>query len=255
MGNTAKIEKISFSRLNKTEFQTFIRDVFKRLPLAEDGSAPAIGLSKEFVDEFRAVVHRYSEAVRLSWSAPQTALLKAVDQERDKILTGFIARVMLTLQSPIEAERKAAQALALLLKGYRGAAYIPVMEESGAINTLSLHLRDEKYAPHVATLGMVAYQEELEKIERKYGRLVREREEYWKQIRAIGSATSIRKRLEELYEKVAVMAVAYNALYEKPEADDFISTVNYLIKRTRTDYKRRKKRQWKKKQKEGNADS
>lgn len=254
MTEYAKLAKIGFSRLSNREFHTLMSDMFIRMPKAKDGGISAIGVSKELMERFGAELQRMSRAMSYSRSAPQTALLKEVDKQRDEILTGLIARIMLSQHSPIEAERKAAQVLALMAQNFRGAAYIPVSDESGAINSLSELLRSEKYAPHVATLGLLPYLEELEKIERKYAGLLKEREKYWVQYKHLGSATAARQRLQEMYEEITAKAMAYNVIATTPETESFIHSLNILINRTKLSFKRRKKRQWTKKNGTDKAD-
>ncbi len=245
MASYPKIDNIDLKRLNNVEFLYYMNEVANLLPVDEDGSAMKIGLPKEFVDKFRQETLLMLDSVRQSRSAVETPLLAEVDTRRVNLLSYIIRRVEVARKSPVKAEREAGGTLYLVTKEFEKVIYKTVNEKTADIEALTERLQGEKYAGEVSALGLLPHIVKLEEENAEYLRLAMQRLESARKNHVEPSA-SIRSRLTELYEDLAMLGVAYNIIFPTEESDNFIRLVNNKIANVRLSYKRRKKRKWEK---------
>ena len=102
-------------------------------------------------------------------------------------------------------------------------------------------LRKEENATHIAALRLETYLTELEAANNAYRAITSQR----LQARAANrkeSGATIRARLGEKYEDLALLAQSYNIVQPTAETETYVNNLNQLITETTTAYNQRAKR-------------
>lgn len=199
-----------------------------------------LGLSAEFIADFKADLAALTDVVNESRTSHETEEAALHEANRDKLVIYITNRITRSGTLPLEAERDAGKYLYKVIKPYIGIAYKPVAQETAAIEGLLLDLRKEENAPYVATLGLEAYMDELEKENRAYADLTLART----QNRAANKKESggeIRKRLDQQYADLVLLAQSYNVVQPTERSNAFIDNLNQLITETTAAYNQRGK--------------
>ena len=256
MSAYVKIKRAPLTDLNNAEYLTFMNHVLdlavngagteggetdspSEISLAAAGGVPELGLSEEFIGGFEAELVGLADAVDESRVAEETEEMAVHETNRDNLAVYVLTRISRAGTLPLEAERDAGKYLYKKVKPYVGVASLPVAQETAKLRGLLMDLRKAENAPYVTTLGLDAYLSELEKENEAYDRLYQSR----LNARAANrkeSGTSIRKRVDALYDDLALLAQSYNVVQPTDRSAAFVAALNQLIAETTAAYKQRR---------------
>lgn len=261
MGTYKKILTINLARFSNAEYLAYLNGTVAIFPAGKpkewdeddrpvieslidedilaDGS-PAIGLSPEFVQKLEKDLLLLADVVNESRISQETEEAALHETNRDNLVIYITTRISRAGTLPLEAERDAGKSLYKVIKPYIGIARLPVAQESAAIQGLLIDLRKEENKEYVTTLGLDAYLAELEKENNAYIALTSART----QSRAANkkeSGTEIRKRLDEQYDDMVMLAQSFSVVKPSAKATTFINNLNQLIAETVTAYNQRGK--------------
>lgn len=256
MGSFLKISTLPLTNLSHAEYLTFLNSVFSILPgapveedrpeiesidadLQKDG-VPDLGLSAEFIQDAEKDLLLLADAVDESRIAQETEQAAVHEANRDQLIIFTTTRIARAGSLPLEAERDAGKFLYKVIKPYIGISRLPVAQETAKIQGLLIDLRKEENAPYVTVLGLDGYLAELEKENNAYIALTSHRT----QTRAANkkeSGTEIRKRLDERYDDLVMLAQSFSVAKPSENATTFIKNLNQLISETVTAFNQRKK--------------
>lgn len=257
MGNFTTTKHITLSYLNNAEYLSFMNRVLNMLPppsvgggdkpedlsldpeVQENGS-PDIGMTQEAVEAYEKDVLALADVVDESRISQETEIAQGHEKNRDNLVIYITTRISRAGTLPLEAERDAGQFLYKVIKPYINIARLPVAQETAKIQGLLLDLRKEENTIHVTTLGLTAYLAELEKENNAYIAATSLRTEN----RAASQKETglvLRKRLDERYYDLALLAQSYSIAQPSDEATLFVNNLNQLIGETITAYNQRRK--------------
>lgn len=270
MGTYKKIHTINLARFSNAEYLSYLNGIVAFFPVGEpeewnkddrpvieslidenilvDGS-PAIGLSPEFVQKLEKNLLLLADVVNESRISQETEEAVLHETNRDNLVIYITTRISRAGTLPLEAERDAGKFLYKVIKPYISITRLPVAQESAAIQGLLIDLRKEENKEYVTTLGLDAYLAELEKENNAYIALTLART----QSRAANkkeSGTEIRKRLDEQYDDMVMLAQSFSVVRPSAKATTFINNLNQLIAETVTAYNQRGKAPRKKSEEE-----
>lgn len=259
MGTFTKIKTLPLSIFNNAEYLAFLNSVLNLVPPPSEGGgeddrpviesldadirtggSPEIGLSAQFVQMLEDDVMQLADVVNESRIAQETEEAAVHEKNRDNLVIYITTRISRAGTLPLEAERDAGKFLYKVVKPYIGIARLPVAQESAAIQGMLIDLRKEENATYVTTLGLDAYLAELEKENNAYIALTSTRT----QSRAANkkdSGETIRKRLDEQYDDLVMLAQSFSVAQPSAAATTFINNLNQLITETTTAYNQRGK--------------
>lgn len=259
MGSYTKIKRITLYDLNNAEYLAFLNSVLNLVPTPSEGGgeddrpviesldadirtngSPDIGLSAQFVQTLEDDVMQLADVVNESRIAQETEEAAVHEKNRDNLVIYITTRISRAGTLPLEAERDAGKFLYKVVKPYIGIARLPVAQESAAIQGMLIDLRKEENATYITTLGLDAYLAELEKENNAYIALTSTRT----QSRAANkkdSGETIRKRLDEQYDDLVMLAQSFSVAQPSAAATTFINNLNQLITETTTAYNQRSK--------------
>ncbi len=258
MSSFITIKSIGLTNLNNAEFLAFMKGALSLLPTASEEEeerpgglsllsttaetgVPALGLTAEFVSAMQADVEALAEVVSESRIAQETEESEVQDKRRDMTATYVTQLITNASKSPIAAESEAGNALYKVIKPYVGLAKLPGAQETVMIEGLLADLRKEENATHIAALRLETYLTELEAANNAYRAITSQR----LQARAANrkeSGATIRARLGEKYEDLALLAQSYNIVQPTAETETYVNNLNQLITETTTAYNQRAKR-------------
>lgn len=261
MSTFKKILTIPILRFTNAEYLAYLNSVIAFLPAGkpeewneddrpiieslvdEDilkNGAPAIGLSAEFVQRLEKDLLLLADVVNESRISQETEEVALHEKNRDNLLIYITTRISRSERLPLEAERDAGKFLYKVIKPYIGIARLPAAQESAAIQGMLIDLRKEENKEYVTILGLDVYLTELEKENNAYINLTSART----QNRAANkkeSGAEIRKRLDEQYDDLVMLAQSFSVAQPSAKASTFIDNLNQLISETVTTYKQRSK--------------
>jgi hypothetical protein len=259
MGTYTKIKTLPLTNLNHAEYLAFLNSVLNLVPTPSEGGgeddrpviesldadirtngSPDIGLSAQFVQTLEDDVMQLADVVNESRIAQETEEAAVHEKNRDNLVIYITTRISRAGTLPLEAERDAGKFLYKVVKPYIGIARLPVAQESAAIQGMLIDLRKEENATYITTLGLDAYLAELEKENNAYIALTSTRT----QSRAANkkdSGETIRKRLDEQYDDLVMLAQSFSVAQPSAAATTFINNLNQLITETTTAYNQRSK--------------
>lgn len=257
MGNYTKIKHIMLYDLNNTEYLAYLNALLELLPppppLPDDRpviesvndevlaqGSPDIGLSAEFVQTLENDVMLLADVVNESRISQETEEAGIHETNRDNLVLYITSRISRAGTLPLEVERNAGKHLYKVVKPYIGIARLPFAQETEQIKGMLIDLRKEENAAYVTALGLDTYLTELEKENNAYAALTSKRT----QSRAANkkeSGTELRKRLDEQYDDLVMLAQSFSVAKPSEAATTFVKNLNQLISETVTAYNQRKK--------------
>lgn len=243
MENPSRIKDFTYYVLNKAEYLSFMNHVIDLVKepieegspdeismLAENG-VPELGLEKEFIEAFEVDLLAMADVVDESRIAQETESLGNLDTDRDNIATYITTRVTRSKALPIKAERDAGQHLLNVIKPYIGIARSPREQETAKIRGLVLDLRKPENAPHVETLGLTNYIDQLEETNEAYDKLSKQRTQN-RSINKKESATDLRVKIDSHYDTLTLRAQSFAVAQPSERGTRFVKAINQLIDET-----------------------
>lgn len=243
--------------LNNAEYLAYLNSVLNLVPAPAGGDdrpeiesldadvrtsgSPEIGLSAQFLQTFENDVMLLADVVNESRISQETEEAAKHETNRDNLAIYITTRISRAQTLPLEVEREAGKALYKVVKPYIGVSRLPVAQETEQIKGMLIDLRKAEFAPHVTTLGLDAYLTEIEKENNAYAALTSKRT----QSRASNkkeTGAELRKRLNEQYDDLVMLAQSYSVVQPSDNAKTFINNLNQLISETVTAYNQRGKK-------------
>ena len=162
----------ALSKLNASEYLNLMT---RLRTLIETATPTALGLTDEEFEEFKALVAKLQNRVNYTSASALTAQLDGIDKQRDSLLTFLFSIVQNGVNLPLEAQRAAAEALALIIRPYANIQRLPGQQETVQVNGLLVDLAAEAAAAHVTTLNLTAVVEALKEQNDQYAALTQQR--------------------------------------------------------------------------------
>ena len=105
---------------------------------------------------------------------------------------------------------------------------MPNQQETMMVNGMVEDLKSEKNAPHVATLGLTSYVDELATVNSRYAELTSQRTSQRNAEKTADSAT-LRKEMDPLYDYITTVAFCESVAKPTQATARFISELNAVI--------------------------
>ena len=116
---------LSFIALGKLNASEYLNLMTRLRTLIETATPTALGLTDEEFEEFKALVAKLQNRVNYTSASALTAQLDGIDKQRDSLLTFLFSIVQNGVNLPLEAQRAAAEALALIIRPYANIQRLP----------------------------------------------------------------------------------------------------------------------------------
>ena len=184
------IPLISFYSWNKQEITTFITRYLSRLLKHQAPSSPeypdvqsaevedieALHIRAEWIQQLQDILAQLEDNTLSSRSMPESAEMKAADEERIRVGQYIVNRILDYEALPTEAERTAAEKMVREITPYRGFYRKPVGQRSSLINGLLRDAKKSEYSECISTLHLAEPIAELQRLNALYESLAEQRE-------------------------------------------------------------------------------
>ena len=212
----------ALSKLNASEYLNLMT---RLRTLIETATPTALGLTDEEFEEFKALVAKLQN--RVNYTA-LTAQLDGIDKQRDSLLTFLFSIVQNGVNLPLEAQRAAAEALALIIRPYANIQRLPGQQETVQVNGLLVDLAAEAAAAHVTTLNLTAVVEALKEQNNQYAALTQQRT-LESDAKATENIAELRARMDPMYVAVTTIAHAESVANPTETTAEFIRALNATV--------------------------
>jgi len=224
-----EIDYPDMRRANNGAHIQFMRMILERLE--DEPEVMKNAVMRRAVEALKAAVDEESLYLGQSRKSLLTDDIKAVDKERDELLTGFRATVRGLRHMPDREVAHAAEELLLLLDNNKVARGMQLDRETGMIAKLISEL-ERNHMEKVNRLNMGLYVTALKVANERLNGLLLERSEsrMWRKPKAMQLA---RVQTDAAFRQVARVANAMAVLEDEAVVAPFIDFVNELIRRYR----------------------
>lgn len=248
MAEIIKIKSINLTKLNNAEYRTFMAR-FQNLIMNENeeeetpgvvslNASDPLGISEESRQAFNEDFEALTDSVNQTTASEETAPMNALDKERGDLLVYLTTTISQTRKNPIETKRAAAEKLYIIVKPYVGAANLPRLQETAAIEGLMIDLAKEGMPEAIKTLDLTEIVEMLKEKNKQYAKLTEQRSNA-KADSMVESAKKVRTRIDKLYDEMTTYAFAMSVLNPSTATGNFINRLNVLIDETNAIYNQR----------------
>lgn len=196
--------------------------------LIETATAEALGLTDEEFEEFKALVAKLQNRVNYTSASALTAQLDGIDKQRDSLLTFLFSTIQNGVNLPLEAQRAAAEALALIIRPYANIQRLPGQQETVQVNGLLVDLAAEAAAAHVTTLNLTAVVEALKEQNDQYAALTQQRT-LESDAKATENIAELRARMDPMYVAVTTIAHAESVANPTETTAEFVRALNATV--------------------------
>lgn len=248
MEKITKVKDINITKLNNTEYRTFMARYGNLLAggggdsespdeISFDPNDP-LGIPQELRTAFAADFALLTDAVNQSSASEETAQMSALDKERDDLLIFITSTITQMTKSPLAAQRTAAEKLYLPVKPYIGAARLANLQETAAIEGLLVDLDKAGMPEALAAINLTEVVAALKEKNKQYATLTEQRANA-KADDPVESAKKIRLRMDEEYDEMSTYAFAQSVVKPTQETAAFINRLNALVDETNALYNQR----------------
>lgn len=248
MEKITKVKDINIAKLNNAECRTFMARYGNLLAggggdsespdeISFDPNDP-LGIPQELRTAFAADFALLTDAVNQSSASEETAQMSALDKERDDLLIFITSTITQMTKSPLTAQCTAAEKLYLTVKPYIGAARLPNLQETAAIEGLLVDLDKAGMPEALAAINLTEVVAALKEKNKQYATLTEQRANA-KADNSTESAKKIRLRMDEEYDEMTTYAFAQSVVKPTAATAAFISRLNALIDETNALYNQR----------------
>ena len=224
MGTITKIKDFYSDRLNNYEYAYFATEF---LSLVKATTAEKLHVASSVVDKLAADTALFTDFTRQTRISDETAKIADIDAQTDDLIIAIFESVRSNKKSPLAARKTAATELYNVLKPYTGCYQLAQRQEVQAVRGMLADLAKEKFAAHVATLGLDDAVEALKESVEQYASLLLQREEG--KADSVGIVKKVRASLVEQYDYITTVAFAFSVAEPSEELDNFIQKTNLLI--------------------------
>ena len=248
MEKITKVKDINITKLNNAEYRTFMARYGNLLAggggdsespdeISFDPNDP-LGIPQELRTAFATDFALLTDAVNQSSASEETAQMSALDKERDDLLIFITSTITQMTNSPLAAQRTAAEKLYLPVKPYIGAARLANLQETAAIEGLLVDLDKAGMPEALAAINLTEVVAALKEKNKQYATLTEQRANA-KADDPVESAKKIRLRMDEEYDEMSTYAFAQSVVKPTQETAAFINRLNALVDETNALYNQR----------------
>ena len=155
--NARQLDNLDFSYLDQSEVYQYNENQLVRAK----GNAAIVAKLQEFITPWEQAKQRFDDRYRQMTTAGQTKTNETLDNERDKLTTGFNGTVSNAKKSPLPGQAEAAEVLEEVIKRYdiktEGEYEQQTMKTSQMCTDLLTN-----YQAQLTTLGLTAWVEALQ---------------------------------------------------------------------------------------------
>ena len=223
-----EIYDINIQRMNNGAHFTFVSNILAR---AEADTAVK-GKASELVSNFKTAVAAEDEALKISQKSLLTDEIAKADSDRDALYAGYKKAVEGFLAMPIADMAQAAKILSQHIKDYKINTADQLDKETGLLVNFISDLED-KYAAHVAKLGLTAFVTNLKEANERVRTLTLQRTNEKIGI-TVGALKAARTASDDAYRALVKMVNALALVFGEKDYTAFIDYVNTEV----THYKR-----------------
>lgn len=216
--NTQKLISLQLSKLHQAEFGQFISRFF------EDVENTSIDVEtdadfKFLFDELKAKIPTYNKALEQVRASEESKRIAELDKVRGKDLQAFKDSIKPYKSGKTTAQKEAYTAIKIVLDTHKNVVKEGYEKQTSQINTLISILRSEKYAPHITTLKVGYFLQEVENSNKAFNDAFAFRSAQNLQ-RETYNAKELRKEMTEIYQRISnyIVSVAFvrqDAFYKK----------------------------------------
>ena len=247
------IPLISFYSWNKQEITTFITRYLSRLLKHQAPSSPeypdvqsaevedieALHIRAEWIQQLQDILAQLEDNTLSSRSMPESAEMKAADEERIRVGQYIVNRILEYEALPTEAERTAAEKMVREITPYRGFYRKPVGQRSSLINGLLRDAKKSEYSECISTLHLAEPIAELQRLNALYESLAEQREAKEKIKKESVTARDLADEAVVLINNMNDYANASSLLEPSDATDTFVRDIIKLYESSREARNRR----------------
>ena len=235
MRNLVKLKNAGLTKLNTPEYLNLMTRTKEWLDAV--GFA-ALGIEADVMVRFEQLLGLLGNLVARSYAHAVTPKMAELEKQRDALGMYIIDNVRNAQNVPIVTAAAAAKSLWLNLKPYEKFYSMPNQQETMMVNGMVEDLKNEKNAPHVATLGLTSYVDELATVNTRYAELTSQRTSQ-RAAERTEPAKVVRAEMDEQFDDILTIAFVTSVAHPSPEATRFVSLMNAVIAESETAYKQR----------------
>ena len=235
MKEIVRITSFSLHKLNNAEYANFSNRV---LNLAADTGPEAMGIEDADLDRYSVLLSQLNDLVARSYAAVETAEMAELEKQRDVLGKYIIDTVTAAVNLPLASKAEAAKVLLLVLKPYKGFHDLPNQQETMVVSGMVLDLSKAENTPHVATLGLTDYVNELNLTNTRYQTLTEQRTAS-RETAKTDNSTVVRKEMDALYDYISTMAFCMSVVTPTADTAAFVAQLNAVIAEVNTAYNQR----------------
>ena len=225
MRNLVKLKNAGLTKLNTPEYLNLMTRTKEWIDAV--GFA-ALGIEADVMARFDQLLGLLGNLVARSYAQAETPEMAELEKQRDALGMYIIDNVRNAQNVPIVTAAAAAKSLWLNLKPYEKFYSMPNQQETMMVNGMVEDLKNEKNAPHVATLGLTSYVDELATVNSRYAELTSQRTSQRNAEKTADSAT-LRKEMDPLYDYITTVAFCESVAKPTQATARFISELNAVI--------------------------
>lgn len=235
MKTIVKLKSPGLHKLNNAEYANLAN---RMLNLAADTGAEALGVEDNDLDRYSILFSQLNDLVARSYASAETAELEELDKQRDTLGKYIIDTVNAGQNLPIASKAAAAKALWLVLKPYKGFYNLPNQQETTVVSGMVLDLSKTENEPHIASLGLTDFVNELNLVNTRYQTLTDQRTLSREAAKTDNSKT-LRTEMDVLYDYITTVGFCMSVVNPTEDTARFIAQLNAIIDETNTSYNQR----------------
>ena len=223
-----EIIDINIQRMNNGAHFTFVSNILARA----EADTTVKGKASELISNLKTAVSTEDEALKISQKSLLTDEIAKADSDRDTLYAGYKKAVEGFLAMPIADMAQAAKILSQHIKDYKINTTDQLDKETGLLVNFISDLED-KYAAHVAKLGLTAFVTSLKEANERVRTLTLQRTNEKMGV-TVGALKTARTASDDAYRALVKMVNALALVFGEKDFTAFIDYVNTEI----THYKR-----------------
>ena len=223
-----EIIDINIQRMNNGAHFTFVSNILARA----EADTTVKGKASELISNLKAAVAAEDEALKISQKSLLTDEIAKADSDRDALYAGYKKAVEGFLAMPVADMAQAAKILSQHIKDYKINTADQLDKETGLLVNFISDLGD-KYAAHVAKLGLTAFVTSLKEANERVRTLTLQRTNEKMGV-TVGALKTARTASDDAYRALVKMVNALALVFGEKDYTAFIDYVNTEI----THYKR-----------------
>lgn len=250
MSNTLlKFKAAGLTKFNTSEYTNFMHRVEEKI---KETGVDVLGLTEEFSTSFSKNLTLLDDIVVQSRTDAETKDLSKLDDQRDSLWVYMYTLVdAATKLEIICPEQEAGIALMEQIKPYKKLQSLPNMQETQQIRSLMTDFQKANNAPHIATLHLSFFVEQLQKLNEDYATLTDSRSANRIDSK-VGDSKQVRTETDPQYQYMTDIVFAKNVSAPSEVLAKYINNINQAIEEANTAYNQRMA-QTKKKDEESKA--